>query len=131
MSVLEHSVAADRAALPDLLDWLTRAADQFGLDAECRQRIAIILEELFLNTVDHGFGGQGGAPIRYRLEVADGERLRLCQEDRAAAFDLARADTPTASLERVGGLGITMIHGMSKGIAYRREDGRNITTIEL
>lgn len=131
MATLAISVAATREALPELLDWLWAACAELGIDESMRGRITIVLEELFLNTVDHGFGGKPGPAILYHLALAGGGVIELGQQDKAPPFDLSTADTPTAALERIGGLGITMIHGMSKAIEYRRECGTNITTIKL
>jgi len=131
MTAREVTVNAQRDALSGLLDWLTEACIDLGIDDGQRARLAIVLEELFLNTVDHGYAGKPGQSIRYRLVTNGGEGLLLCQEDLAPAFDLSRAATPTASMDRVGGLGITMIHGMSKNIQYRQDGDLNVTTIQL
>lgn len=131
MNGLELTVDATRAAVPTLLAWLKQSCQSLGVSAEQGQRAAILAEELFLNVLDHGYAGQPGAPLHYRLAGLGGDCLELIQEDQARPFDLSRVAAPTANLERVGGLGITLIQGMSQSLSYRRDGDRNITTIRI
>ncbi len=131
MNVFELSVDADRAAMPVLLDWLSHACQQLGLSTDGGRRIAILVEELFLNTVNHGYAGLGEHAIHYRLSRLADQSLELVQRDQASAFDISQAAPQAATMDRVGGLGIALIHGMSQSVQYRREDKVNITTIRL
>ena len=140
MTPCELWVAAEHASMPGVLAWLDALCAALGVPADDGKRLAIIIEELFLNTVDHGYGESGtpgahapgrAAPIRYRLARLDAVTVELTQEDAGPPFDITDATPQTATLERVGGLGIAMVQGMSKTLSYRREGGRNITAVTL
>lgn len=131
MKVFELSVKADQEAIATLLDWLSDACQQLGLTIDDARRLAILIEELFLNTVNHGYAGQGGPAITYRMSQRDDRSIELVQHDQAAAFDISQATPQQASMDRIGGLGSALIHGMSQSVQYRREGDCNITTIHF
>ena len=106
-----------------------------GVDRRDRLRLALVVEELFTNTVVHGHGGDCDAPVTLSLEVRD-ERVALTYEDTASPFDpLARADAApdAASLEGrpVGRLGLVLVRGMATDLAYARVEGRNRISLVL
>jgi len=131
MTEFELSVDADRSAIDVLLDWLAHACQQLGLATDDARRIAIVVEELFLNLVNHGYAGTGGAAIHYRLRRLVDQSLELEQQDQAAVFDISQAAPQTATMDRVGGLGIALIHGMSQSVRYRSTGNVNVTTIRF
>lgn len=105
-------------------------AAQTGICGEDCHRLVVIAEELFVNSVRHGYGVECDRPVWISLQcVASALELRF--EDEAPEFDpIARA--PRAPLEGnpdarpVGGLGVFLALAMSRDARYRREDGRNI-----
>jgi anti-sigma regulatory factor (Ser/Thr protein kinase) len=108
-------------------------AAQSGISREDCHRLLVAAEELFVNSVRHGYGGECDGPIFVAL-TAGARTFELRYEDAAPAFDpLTR--TPTAGLDAgaearpVGGLGIFLTLEMSCGARYRREAERNV--IEL
>jgi len=125
------SVAAEHTSMAGLFAWLEASCANLGVPTDDGKRLAIILEELFLNAVDHGAAGASGAPIHYRLVRLDGVTVELTQEDEGPPFDITDATPQTATLDRIGGLGIAMVQGMSRTISYRRDGERNITAITL
>ena len=131
MKAFEITVKADRLAVSELLNWLADVCKQLEVSTDNTRRFAVLIEELFLNTVDHGYAGNGGPAIHYHLSNLGDNHLELVQRDQASAFDIAQATAQTATLERVGGLGIALIQGMSRKVAYRREGDVNVTTLVL
>lgn len=126
----EISVAACHAALPELLAGLAVACAQLAVAADDALRLQLFAEELFINTVDHGFSGKTGAPVRLSLSrAADG--LRLHYSDAAPPFDPLAAPLPEAPGDNVGGLGLSLLRGMSRELHYRREAGRNLVELLL
>lgn len=108
-------------------------AAQSGISREDCHRLLVATEELFVNSVRHGYGGECDGPIVVALAVS-ARTLELRYEDAAPAFDpLARP--PAAGLDAgvearpVGGLGIFLTLELSRGARYRREAERNV--IEL
>lgn len=105
-------------------------AAQTGICSEDCHRLLVIAEELFVNTVRHGYGGECDRPVWISLACAD-RVLELRFEDEAPQFD-PTARAPLAGLDGdpvsrpVGGLGVFLALAMSRDARYRREDGRNV-----
>jgi anti-sigma regulatory factor (Ser/Thr protein kinase) len=100
-------------------------------------RLALILEELFTNTIRHGHGGDSTAPVRIALApAADG--IEIVYEDSAPPYDplpqdAARRGNLALPVEsrRVGGLGIVLVKSLAQSLAYQRQDGWNIFSFEI
>jgi anti-sigma regulatory factor (Ser/Thr protein kinase) len=83
---------------------LVADARQLGVSDEDSRRLQLIAEELFTNTVAHGFGHDSEAPVRLELERhASGITLRY--SDSAPAYDPTANPQQTASADKAGGLG--------------------------
>lgn len=125
----EISVAACHSALADLLAGLAVACAQLSVSDADSLRLQLLAEELFINTVDHGFSGKTGAPVHLRL-ARDERGLTLHYEDAAPAFDPRQPPPPTND-STIGGLGLTLLQGMSRKISYCRDGNRNIIDLLL
>lgn len=111
-------------ALADVLAYVADACRRAGTDADTRMRAELAVEELFTNTVHHGYRGGDGQPVWI---AAGGEagRLFVSYRDIAPAFDpLAPPSRPTDP-QRVGGRGLGLIAGLADAADYRREDDGN------
>lgn len=114
-------------------DWCVRA----GVPREATLRLALVVEELFTNTVSHGHGGDCDAPVRLALR-RDGAEIVLDYEDRAPAFDPlstgrdaeARADARVGD-RNVGGVGLQLIVGLAQQARYVRHGDRNHLRLRL
>ena len=127
---------ADMQALPDLLDSVVTACVAAGLSHNSHLRAQLAIEELFTNSVLHGYGGgqaQPSAapvtmPVWLMARCIPGE-LRLTYQDGAPPFNpLSQAKRCCASpLEArpVGGLGVTLIEGLDYAVHYEYKEGRN------
>ena len=98
-----------------------------------RERLILIVEELFCNSVEHGYGEDCDQPIWLTL-TPGAEGCRLVYEDCASAhnpFAVVRDPMVDADLETrpVGGLGVYLVVQMSSSKRYERRENRNI--IEL
>lgn len=114
--------------LPRLMRSLTDSARQLGIPEDIALRLQLIVEELFTNTVTHGFGGDGETCVTCRIaRLPSGVLLRYT--DSAPAYDLNCTPEQTASETMIGGLGIALIRGLSTHIHYARQDDRNICEI--
>ncbi|SNS38279.1 Anti-sigma regulatory factor (Ser/Thr protein kinase) [Sphingomonas laterariae] len=98
--------------------------DRTGCDDDARAHIAIIVEELVLNIVEHG-GAALGDPIHILLEQV-GEGTQLTLTDGGTFFDPREAEAPgLAPPERGGGAGIALILAWAEIRSYVAEGGRN------
>lgn len=108
--------------------WLMQA----GTPDAAIARVEVVVEEVVMNVVMHGLDGLDHHAISLRAEVAP-EGCRLAIEDDGRPFDLAQA-SPGALATRleeskVGGLGLTLIHKLTRDLAWQRlPEGRNRLT---
>jgi anti-sigma regulatory factor (Ser/Thr protein kinase) len=92
-------------------------------------RVNLALEELFINTVKHGHGGDCDAPVWISLSATD-SAVTLAYEDTAPPFNpYARKleDPAEAALEmrRIGGLGVALTRELADTHDYAYLFGRN------
>jgi len=113
--------------------------DKFGLLAELgpedRHKVTLIVEELFTNTVHHGYGGDSDATVSITFEHDCGE-IQLSYEDSAPPFDPLAAGRrtdieSTINERRVGGLGILIAIGLTEKVDYSYAGGRNRIMLRL
>lgn len=115
-----------------LIDEFGAAAD---LGREDRHKLTLIVEELFTNTVNHGYRGDSDAPVFITFEEDKGD-VQLIYEDSAPQFDPFAAGRSadieaTITGRRVGGLGIFITVGLSEQAEYSYVEGRNRICLKL
>jgi anti-sigma regulatory factor (Ser/Thr protein kinase) len=114
-------------------------AEAFGQTAgaghEATIRVVLVLEELFTNTVAHGYppGGEGRVWVALALT---GNAIEITYEDAAPPFDPfgAPAGAARSVAERpVGGVGLALVRGLSATRRYARVGDRNrvVLTVAL
>lgn len=120
----------------DSLSTLTAEVEKFAeaqeWDPGLAFQIPLILEELTLNVIKHGFQSDGS-----EFEVAiesDPDVIRIEITDGAQPFNpLTDAPVPDtdASIEdrQVGGLGVHFARSIMDEMSYAREDGKNRVTL--
>ncbi|HEY2558788.1 MAG TPA: ATP-binding protein [Caldimonas sp.] len=129
-----------RARMDDLAEaiaFVESFCDANGVARGDCLRVSLVVEELFTNTVTHGFGGGSDAPVRLGLR-ADASELELSYEDSAPPFDpltqLPRAaiELENAAPERpIGQLGIALVVSMASRIGYDRSGDWNRLRVAL
>lgn len=100
-----------------------------GLGREDRHKLTLIVEELFTNTIVHGFQGDSDAEIAVTFEQTD-EGLLLVYEDTAPPYDPVSAGRgtdieATINQRRVGGVGVFLALGLTRNAHYSFIEGRN------
>lgn len=113
-----------------LIEEFGAAAD---LGREDRHKLTLIVEELFTNTVNHGFRGDTDSPVNLTLEETV-SGIRLTYEDSAPMHDSIgtglRTDIDaTINLRQVGGIGMAIALGLTRDASYDYVDGRNCVTL--
>lgn len=130
-------VAAKFSALASLLGPLNTEQALVAVDRNTLLRAQTAVEELFANSVHHGYGGESEQPVWLTVQ-SQGTALNVIYADAAAAFD------PFASLQalteverigldagRVGGLGRLLVSELADRCIYQYRDGRNVTALEF
>lgn len=112
------------------------------IDAACatigndeRQRAVLLVEELFANSVSHGYGGDSDQPVWLTVRIGE-DGCRLVFEDCAPPYDpfLAgehRLDQIELERRGVGGLGIVFLFEFSSERKYERRGGRNVIELQV
>ncbi|MBK7645836.1 MAG: ATP-binding protein [Betaproteobacteria bacterium] len=124
------SVRARTTELPELLEAMAGRAFELGIADDDVVRLRLIAEELFTNTVTHGHQGDSDRTVTLSLRHSNGVST-LHYEDDAPPFDISKIGQKFASTVELGGLGISLIRGMSKALRYERQGQLNVTEVDL
>jgi anti-sigma regulatory factor (Ser/Thr protein kinase) len=128
-----HVFPARLAALPHVLARVRGVCAEFGLTPALALRIELAAEELFTNTITHGYGQDCDAPVWLQLIVQPG-CLCVIYQDAARAFDpVSHAVRVSGPVEKrpIGGLGIHLVRELATEMSYRRVADRNILTLNF
>lgn len=99
------------------------------LSGEDRHKLTLIVEELFVNTVTHGYKGDCDEPVSITFEEV-GADVTLTYRDSAPPFDPLSAGLSTdaealVTARRIGGLGAFLTVQLTHRAEYRFENGQN------
>ena len=116
---------------------LTLVLEKFGKENYIRPKIIFqiifSLEEIFNNIVLYGYKNSKEKEISFDFEKKD-KKITVTIEDDADLFNPLKVTKPdiTSPLEtrEPGGLGIYLIHSLMNRVRYKRENNKNILTIE-
>lgn len=102
---------------------------------EERLRIVLLVEELFANSVNHGYGGDSDEPVWLSLRV-DEQICRLVYEDRAPPYNPFTGETANNTVgdvdhRPIGGLGIVLLIELSTSRRYARRGDRNVIELDV
>ncbi len=123
-------------SLPRAFAKIWPAFEHASLPSRVRRRVELVFEELFANTVLHGYKVDGSiapdptAPAQLvwiELSAEPGE-VQMVYQDAAAPFNplLAQATQPADAQPALGGLGLIMVAKVPYASRYERVDGRNV-----
>jgi serine/threonine-protein kinase RsbW len=126
---------ARAAALAEVSDFVERACAGLAAGGEATLRALLVAEELFINSVIHGYGGDSPGSVRLALRDR-GRDLELTVEDDAPEFDpfanlaplLAGSDPAHRA---VGGLGRILVAELTSTREYARRGGTNRVTVGI
>lgn len=128
-----QSFVARSDALPQLRAFVQERCRQLAVPADAESRLLVIAEELFLNSVKHGYGGDSAERVALALRDA-GKEAELVVEDRAPAFDpfaQRPAEQPDPRTRPIGGQGVALVARLSSRHSYERVSGLNRITVAV
>jgi len=114
-------------ALRQLRDFAEAFCDESGLSRDFFNRLNLVVEELFTNTVHHGHGKDCDAPVWVALSRC-GSTVWIGMEDTAPAynpFERPVPPEPPAESRRIGGYGVQLTRAMTSSAEYAYVFGRN------
>ena len=133
----QRTFVARLAALSDAAAFAQRFCERHAVDLHIAMRLTLVIEELFSNTIRHGYRAEGEMPIRIGLSIDDG-KIALFYEDAAPRHDpLARftesrnAEPAPVESRPVGGLGVILVNVLAEAARYAYEDGCNRLWLKL
>lgn len=102
---------------------------ELGIARDRCLRLNLVLEELFVNTVQHGYRADSDAPVWMTLGLARGE-VHVTYEDTAPPFNPYAhlpegAPDTTVEMRKVGGLGLLLTKELAATRDYSYVFGRN------
>jgi len=100
-----------------------------GIDHEDCLKLLLIVEELFTNTVTHGYREESESPVWIAFEPSDAGFI-LHYEDAAPPHNPFGEYRPMDTVilvaqQPVGGLGLKLIRSLARDASYSREGERN------
>lgn len=125
--------SARQAEFDAIADFIEAACA--SLKDEERLRIVLLVEELFANSVNHGYGGDSDQPVWLSVRVDDAA-CRLVYEDCAPPYNPFTAATGTNTEgdidhRPIGGLGIVLLIELSTRRSYERRGDRNVIELDV
>lgn len=128
MTVERQAFPARTEALPRVSTFVEQRCVSLGVGRSATLLLQLLAEELFINTVVHGYRNDGRR--RVRLEVRDcGPEVELVAEDDAPAFNPFGSVPVGAAEARVGGYGRLLLLGLSSRQSYQRRGRSNRVTV--
>lgn len=132
-------VSTHAATFPARLDafehvvaFLERVGAGAGLERADLLRLTLVLEELFVNTVVHGHGGDSGASVRLTLDPQP-RGIVVSYEDQGPRFDPSAGpdEAPDVRDGPPGGFGLVLVRRLSSELAYSRAGDANRITFVI
>ena len=125
--------------LNEVLAFADGILEEAGCSMKDQTAIDIALEEMFVNVASYAYTDSGVPESEQTAEVimdvsGDPASVSITLIDGGIPFDpLAKEDPDTtlsAEERQIGGLGIYMVKQTMNRVEYRREDNKNIFTME-
>ena len=133
---LDTVLAGKRSEIPRLGEIVQQFGTDNRLSVDDIMRIRLVLDEIVVNIVAHGFEEAGDGDhheIQIRLALDDRDVLTMRVTDDARAYDPRLAPAPRFDLpveeRRKGGLGVHIVKTIMDTIDYQRVDGHNVLTL--
>jgi serine/threonine-protein kinase RsbW len=124
------------SAFGEVRAWAEAFGAAVGADRSAVLRLVLVLEELFTNTVLHGYRAEAEGMVWVTLANRD-RGIEVTYEDAARPFD-PLGEVPSPPVDRPegekavpGGLGLALVRGLTASARYARVDGRNRVTLTV
>ncbi|MDE0391785.1 MAG: ATP-binding protein [Rhodospirillales bacterium] len=129
---LESSLVNDLREIAGAAEKIGAFCAEHGLTEQIAFEVNPAVDELLTNTISYGYDDGAEHSIDLVLRI-QGDTLTVEIADDGRAFDPLQTPEPDlgAPLEEraVGGLGIYLVRKTIDGVAYRRQDERNVVTL--
>lgn len=115
--------------MAEIRTFIETACATAGIGREDCLKVLLIVEELFTNTVTHGYRGESESPVWLAFEPGD-KGVTVRYEDAAPAHNPFGEFRPTDTAvllaqQPIGGLGLKLVRSLVRDATYTREGERN------
>ena len=131
-SVLEKTVPADMAAMPDLVAFLEGALEAMGCPLAITTKLMVCLDEIASNVMK--FSGAHDLRVRIEHGAPEGTWRLYFIDDGTPWNPLTHADpdiTLSAEERPIGGLGLLMVKKMMDEVSYSRDGETNVLRLRI
>jgi serine/threonine-protein kinase RsbW len=126
---------ADASRLREMIQFIRKESSRLGVREDMGKRVQVIAEEIIVNIINHGYGGQDGrkADETILITMALDERKQLHLEfvDQGKHFNINDMHAEPMTEPRIGGLGVFLIQRLADELSYRRENKNNVLHVVL
>jgi len=128
VTALEATIANRPEELPRVIGLVDELARACRLPSPVVADLQVVLDEVLVNLIRHGYRDDGVHQIRVRL-TADARRVQVEVEDDGRPFDPRTAPPPDRvsplGARRPGGLGLHFVRSLMSDVRYASAGGRN------
>ena len=110
--------------------WIEGVGERWGVDDRTLFRARVCVSELASNIVEHGGVGPDAGDIVVELRHMK-PGLEIEMSDPGAAFDPVAAPPIEPDNNGIGGRGLRVVRAYALALSYRRQQDRNIITLQL
>ena len=131
-NTLSISFANDMQELTHVIQVVNVFLEPRGLASKLVYAVNLILEEILINIIKHGYDDEETHDIEVRIEVEEGE-VALAVIDDGKEFNpltVPGPDFSKSAMDRLEeGLGLQFVRHMRNAMEYSRAEGKNILRI--
>ncbi len=110
---------------------LEQTALEWGYPKSLALNLNLIVEELFLNTINHGVTETCQPDIQISLDGNDPSLLKLTYQDSGAEYNILEHEEEQDPETRIGGRGTALIKGLAQSVQFQRLNGWNYLYLEF
>jgi anti-sigma regulatory factor (Ser/Thr protein kinase) len=122
--------AATAEAVVAMDGWIESVGKRWGIDERTLFRARVCVSELAANVVEHGGVAPGAGKIIIALRPTK-PTLEIEMSDPGKPFDPFDPARVESEPREIGGRGLRLVRAYAQRLAYRRDDDRNIITLQI
>ena len=131
---LDFTFKSDLNELQEITETILDSCQNFGYDREFTGDVRLILEEVVVNIIKHGYDSSPEQPIDLAIEMDAGQWV-MTVEDNGKPFNPLEYNNPNTGKSfddmNIGGQGIHLVKQIADRIDYKRTINKNQLIVTL
>jgi serine/threonine-protein kinase RsbW len=125
-----HGFPATPDGVVAMDSWIESVGERWGVDDRTMFRARLCVSELACNVVEHGGARPDGGDIALELRhLKPGLEIEI--SDSGGSFDPVAGHPTELDSKGAGGLGLRLVRAYARSLSYRRDQDRNIVTLQI